>query len=432
MTLSTLYARVMFPHSSIFSKFLAHLNKYPALGELVKRLDFSQFTSVGLGRTRRMNSAILNLTSTTLLNCLNLTPRLREFLAAESMDEDVDARVLNKIFLDLPFLQAVDFCGSTAQSFVKDITTVLSASNPLMPERLEVKRVGFHGCTTIPSSVFSTIIPRLAFLTHLDLTHTQITDATLHAVQKTARITHLSLSKCNKLKGSAVVDFLINHPAVQSLVYLNLHYDTSRYRLLSTSDVDELLPCLPNTIRSLNLSGAKIDSTHIPHLRRLSTHIEELSIGGADLTLEDISMLFSKGEDKAKPHQPCVKYLDLTGISSVTPVTLLLAGEDDSLLRRDTFPLQVLELSEKVTDGLNERKVTGTRLGWLVKTQNRRGWYVRDGPGIQPGGDQLDVAIREDDGSRPWKMGGKWWGSRKIGMAHSEVSGIYGYYAFGK
>jgi hypothetical protein len=29
-------------------------------------------------------------------------------------------------------------------------------------------------------------------------------------------------------------------------------------------------------------------------------------------------------------------------------------------------------------------------------------------------------------------MGGKWWGSRKIGMAESELAGIYGYYAFGK
>lgn len=436
MTLSTLYARVTFPHSSIFSKFLAHITKYPELGQLVRRLDFSQFTSIGLGRTRKMQLEILNLTSATLLNCLNLTPRVREFLASESMDMDIDAKVLEKIFFDLPRLEAVDFCGSTTPSFMKDITSVLSSNNPRMPDVLRLKRVGFHGCATIPPSVYASLLPRLEHITHLDLTHTQVTDGTLHALPRTARLLHLSLSKCNKLQGPAVVDFLSNHPAVKSLVCLNLHYDISRYRLLSTADVDELLPCLPKTLRSLNLSGAKINSSHMPQLRRLSAFLEELSVGYADLSLADINCLFDKGDEQEQresgPHQSNLRYLDLNGISSVTPLNIILASSNESLLRRETFPLQVLELSEKVTDGLKERSVSGNRLGWTVRTDNRRGWYVRSGPGNTPGGEGLVKAIKEDDGSRSWKMGGKWWGSRKIGMAESELAGIYGYYAFGK
>src|SRR5690554_8119115 len=66
MTLSTLYKRVMFPHSTIYSKFLSHISKYPGLGKLVRGLDFSQFTSIGLGRTKKMQSEIQKLTSTTL------------------------------------------------------------------------------------------------------------------------------------------------------------------------------------------------------------------------------------------------------------------------------------------------------------------------------------------------------------------------------
>jgi hypothetical protein len=233
-----------------------------------------------------------------------------------------------------------------------------------------------------------------------------------------------------------VVDFLSNHPAVKSLVCLNLHYDISRYRLLSTADVDELLPCLPKTLRSLNLSGAKINSSHMPQLRRLSAFLEELSVGYADLSLADINCLFDKGDEQEQresgPHQSNLRYLDLNGISSVTPLNIILASSNESLLRRETFPLQVLELSEKVTDGLKERSVSGNRLGWTVRTDNRRGWYVRSGPGNTPGGESLVKAIKEDDGSRSWKMGGKWWGSRKIGMAESELAGIYGYYAFGK
>ncbi|KAA8911001.1 hypothetical protein FN846DRAFT_774443 [Sphaerosporella brunnea] len=435
MTLSTLYARVTFPHSSIFSKFLTHIAKYPELGQLVRRLDFSQFTSVGLGRTRKMQFEIHNLTHKTLLECLNLTPRLREFLAAESMDMDIDERVLEKLFFDLPRLEAIDFCGSTTPSFMRAVTAVVSANHPSMPDALKLKRVGFHGCNTIPPSVFATLIPRLSQVTHLDLTHTQVTDGTLHALPKTAKITHLSLSKCSKLRGPAVVDFLINHPGVKNLVSLNLYFDTSRYRLLSTADVDELLPRLPNTLRSLNLSGAKINASHIPQLRRLSKHLEELSIGNADLTLHDINGIFERGDEQEQrehgPHQSKLHYLDLTGISSVTPISIILAGSNDSLLRRDTYPLQVLELSEKVTDGLKERTASGTRMGWTVKTDRRRGWYVRTAPGTTPGGEQLAKALREDDGSRSWKMGGKSWGSRKIGMAQGQLVGLYGYYAFG-
>ena len=436
MTLSTLYARVTFPHSSIFSKFLAHISKYPELGQLVRRLDFSQFTSVGLGRTRKMQFEIHNLTNETLLHCLNLTPRLREFLAAESMDMDINDSILEKIFFDLPMLEAVDFCGSTTPSFMKYMTKVVSASHPRMPDVLRLRRVGFHGCTTIPSSVYDTMLPRLPHITHLDLTHTQVTDSTLRALPTTARITHLSLSKCNKLHGPAVVDFLVNHPAVKELVYLNLHFDTSRYRLLSDTDVEQLLPHLPKTLRSLNLTGAKINAFHVPELRRLSEFLEELSIGNADLTLADINALFFKGEDEEQrergPHQSALHYLDLTGISAVTPNSIILARSGESLLGRETFPLQVLELSEKVTEGLSERKVSGNRLGWTVKSDSRRGWYVRTGPGIAPGGAQMAKVLHEDDGSRLWKMGGKWWGGRKIGMAQAELSGLYGYYAFGK
>ncbi|KAI5802060.1 hypothetical protein FPQ18DRAFT_364865 [Pyronema domesticum] len=436
MTLSTLYARVTFPHSSIFSKFLAHITKYPELGHLVRRLDFSQFTSVGLGRTRKMQMEILNLTATTLLNCLNLTPKLKEFLAAESMDMDIDVKVLEKIFFELPMLEAVDFCGSTTPSFMKDVTTVLSSNNPRIPEVFRLKRVGFHGCNTIPSSVFDTILPRFNNITHLDLTHTQVTDDTIHNLPRTARLTHLSLSKCNKLKGPAVVDFLANHPAVRNLVVLNLHYDISRYRLLSSTDVEELLPVLPETLRSLNLSGAKINASHIPELRRLATFVEELSVGHADLTLHDINALFQEVDDDGNIiegyHRSNIRYLDLIGISAITPLSIILAGKNESLLRRETFPLQVLELSEKVTDGLKERSASGNKFGWTVKTDNRRGWYVRSSAGFDAGGNDIEKALRQDDGSRCWKMGGKWWGSRKIGMANAELAGIYGYYAFGK
>jgi hypothetical protein len=431
MTLSTLYSCVSFETSAIFAKFHNHLCNVPEVGQLVRRLDFSKFTSIGLGRSQNMNMAIHNLTATTLFSCLNVNPHLREFLASESIDSDIDETVLAKVFFDLPRLDAIDFCGCTKAGFWKAITAVISSNNPRMPEVLNLTKVGFHGCNTIPPSVYATFIPRLPHVTRLDLTHTQITDGSLHALPSTARLTHLSLSKCNKLQGPAVVDFLVNHPAVKNLVWLNLHFDTSRYRLLSTDDVDVLLPRLPRTLASLNIGGAKINRSHIPAIRRLSEHLEELSLANADLPLEDINSLFRNqvgaNGHETKPHRSNLKYLDLTGVSSVSPASLLL-GDRDSLLRRETFPLRVLELSGKVLDGLKERKIAGAKLGWNIRNEKRRGWCVRDGPGVARGGENISRAIEEDDCSRPWKFGGKSWGNRKVGMAYGEICGLYGYY----
>lgn len=383
-----------------------------------------------------MNYEIQKLTATTLRKCLDLNPNLREFFASESLDDDMDQRVLEKLFCDLPRLSAVDFCAASSAIFVSGFMSAVSPNNPLLPEVLPIKRLGLHGCTTLPSSVFATLLPRLPHLTHLDLTHTQITDGTLHAIPKTARLTHLSLSKCNRLKGPAVVDFLINHPSTQGLVYLNLLYDTGRYRLLSTADVDELLPELPKTLRCLNLSGAKINSTHVSELRRLAKHLEELSIGNADISIEDLNTLVEQGDGFDGPgHDRTVKstlrYLDLTGIASINPSVLV----DTSccvLLMPSSYPLRVLELGEKVIDGLKERPKSSKRLGWVVKSQHRRAWYVRTKTGTVVQSDNMAKDMVEDDGSRAWKMGGRWWGGRKIGMGYAEISGIYGYYGFGK
>jgi len=213
---------------------------------------------------------------------------------------------------------------------------------------------------------------------------------------------------------------------------LNLLYDTSRYRLLAFDDVDRLLPKLSSSLKYLNLSGAKIISEHVPELRRLAKHLEELSIGHADLSLGDICMILEPGlsneEGSKQPQKHTLHSFDLTGISTIDPSSLLYT-QNCSLLLPSSYPLQVIELSEKVISGLKDRSVSGKKVGWNVKDLGRRGWYVRAEAGIHPGGDEATMV---DDGAREWKMGGKWWGNRKIGCAIGEISGIYEYFGFGK
>lgn len=437
-TLNVLYRHVTVPHSLIFSKFLAGLDRYPALGTLVRRLDFSHFTSVGLGRTRRMNAQIGLLTSSTLTRCLDLTPRLREFVVQEHLQGDIDDEVLRRLFGGLPLMEALDFCGCSEKPFRDAMARLLAPANPALPASLALRRLSLHECGSLPPSVFETLLPRLPRLTHLDLAHTAVTAAALSCLPATARLTHLNLSRCGRLTGPAVVAFVTTHAAAtdDGLVYLNLQSDPSRYRMLAAADVTALLGALPPSLRALNLSGSEIVPEHLPALRPLVAHLEELGLAHAKLSLDDVQSLWrsptaadshhggggagrtDEGAAEAAWTPPSLHYLDLSNVSAVTPAALL--ASSCTLLQPQTRPLQVIELGANAVAVLAARLSAKARPGWVIRDIGRRAWYVRARP--------LDASVDED--RRPWKMGALWWGMRKIPVARSEVGGIYGHYMF--
>ena len=429
-TLSVLYRNMTFPHSIIFSKALNHMLQYPALGTLVRRLDFSHFTSVGLGRTKQMNAEIQNLTSRTLMQCLDLLPNLKECLLQEHLEEDINVDVIRKLFMDLPNLRALDFCGCSTQKFSQKFTEALTGGPPLPMSMPNLQRLSLHECSTIPASLFDLLLPRLTNLTHLDLTHTQVNDSALMAIPETARITHLSVSRCTRLRPSVLVEFLTTHPAVRdSLVFLNLLTDPTRFRLLEEDDVTALLPKLPETLRSLNLGGARVTSDHAPLLVPLTKHLEELGLASADLSVNDVNSFFARvrrtetgAEESLPPSTLC--YLDLAKVPQMT-IGSIFNTTSCLLLSDHSYPLQVVEFHEKIINPLLERsKTQRASVGWTVRELGRRGWYVRDPASMS--NEPLD------DGSRSWKMGARWWGMRKIPMAVGDVGGLYGHYMFKK
>lgn len=394
---------------------------------IVRRLDLSQFTSVGLGRTRQMNAEVQNLTSRTLVKCLELTPVIQEVLLQEHLDDDIDELVLQKMFFDSPRLRAVDFCGASSPSFQNAFSATISSLADFPSRLLTLRRLGLHECFTIPSSAFEALLPRLPRLTHLDVAHTHVTDKALMSIPVSARLTHLNLGRCSQISGDGVVRFITSHPAVGGLVYLNLSCDVARYRLLEEPNVERLLPVLPPTLRSLNLNGARIRASHVPSLLPLTKHLEELGIGFADISIRDINAFFCPAPVASPSREdlpwvpPALRYLDLTGIASVSQASLF--GSSCALLGPLTVPLEVLELSDTVISVLRGSKATNKRRGWVVKDLGRRGWYVREPQPGQHGG---------SNGRRSWKMGARWWGMRKIPVAWSEVGGLYGHYMFKK
>jgi len=355
-----------------------YISEYQSLGTIVRRLDFSHYNPTGGGQTARERQQTQNLIPATLLKCLALTPNLREFLAQEHIDDELDANVMTKLF-SLPNLKALDLCACSSTSFRSAVT--IASSSPSLPDLLPITRLSLHESTILPASVISTLLPRLPHLTHLDVAHTRITDEALLSIPTTAKLTHLNLSKCCSLSGPVVVDFLSAHPATRSLVYLNLGMDAKSAEMLSAVDLTSLLPHLPTSLRSLNLKGSKMDATHIQPLMPISKHIEELSLG-RHVSLKDLLPLFGPSEDLSleeqlswTPHR--LHYIDASDLSISQLDMTTLFGSSCPLLKSTSEPLEVLEVSEEVNKKL-ARSNGVKRSGWCLKELGRRYWLVRE------------------------------------------------------
>jgi hypothetical protein len=422
-TLSTLYSRITIPHSRIFQKFLAHIAAHPNLGTIVRRLDFCHFNPSQLFLTAAERSKARNLTSETLLQCLELTPHLQEFLGQEYIDDDLDAAVLQKLFLGLPQLKAIDFCGCTSNSFKESFVAILS---PDWPKELTVQRLSLHKCLTLPSSVFETILPRLPRLTHLDVAGTRITDAALASIPPTARITHLNLAKCTLLSARGIIDFLANHPAAKELQFLSLATDARSHQAFDADNLTELLPLLPKTLKSLSIKGSKMVPSHIDLLRPLTKHLEELALGRS-LTLQDVNRLFVPDEDDDVamqvdwvPHT--LRYIDLSDFWGAEMDLVYLFGSSCVMLKPFSEPLEVVELAEDVCRRVGKSATALQRIGWGLSECGSRGWVVR----------HKNKSGTRDDGARKWKMGAESWGMRKVPVAQAEVGGMYGSFMFSR
>ena len=419
-TVETVYRRVTIPHSRIFIKFLTQIKEKPSHGSWVRRLDFSHFNPATLFSTAKERANARNLTSETLLQCLDLTPNLQEFLVQEYIDDDLNEAVLRKLFLSLENLQAVDFCGCSSAPFRAAFS---SAPQWNWPATLPIQRLSFHKCRTLPSSVFETILPRLHRLTHLDVAGTKITDAALFSIPKTARITHLNLATCKGLTAEGIVRFLSEHPAVRQLVVLSVATDFRMHDSLEIEDVSRLLTALPKTLKSLSLKGSKMDGSHIGLLLPLTKHLEELALGHG-LKLTDADRLFIPDPALSPEEQltwvpSTLKYIDM---SDIYGSELSVLFNDSLLLSRQTEPLDVIEVSESGANKAKEFMGRLTRRGWRTSEVHRRSWLVRN----------ADPKGPRDDGRRPWKMGAQFWGMRKIPMAMAEVGGMYGSFMFGR
>lgn len=341
------YANFNRPHS--FDKFLQNLVKYPTLGKFVEFMDFQIFTSIGLGRTGRMNQEIQMVTSKTILQALELTPNLIEFLASENIQDDLDEHVLNYLFNNSPKLQALDFCGASSESFVSAFQKLIinDPINELDDDEVVVKsslenlfKISFHDCSNLTPDVFIKILPHLSNLRRLDLTHTSVTSTILNTyLPHSIELTHISLAKCSKLTTKDLINFLTNHPSVCNnlLTWLNLQIDSNMVSPLNEVYLYYTLKHLKaENLRYLNLGGLPLNEKILRLIKVNFPRLESLSVSHSSIELNDVSEYLNENKN--------IRYLDITGCKKITRwnLTHILKANYDSPLTAIEFDYKLL------------------------------------------------------------------------------------------
>ncbi|KAI1000071.1 hypothetical protein K3495_g8129 [Podosphaera aphanis] len=421
-TTSTLYRQIFIPRSRTFREFLSRIVHIPTRGIMVRRLDFSHFNPTGAGMTARERAEMTNLTAKTLFQCLQLTPNLREFLAQEHIDNEIDFQVLKKLFCHLPKLEALDLTSCSSSEFCRSFIRLVEANPSPLPPTVSITRLCLHNCNSLSASIFSSILPKLSRLTHLDVSYTQITDLALHSIPHTARITHLNISRCVCLTSASIVDFLVHHTAVKNLIYLNLAMDNISSEKFDSRNIEVLLPQLPRSLRSLNLKGSKMSASHVPLLLPLTKHLEELGIGRY-LSLLDIIHLLVPDDSipttKQVPWTPhTLRYIDISDLNAEQLDLGTMFGTSCPLLKTITEPLEVLEINPIVQKRLLTSNTSLQRVGWQAKETGKRTSLVRE------------RRNHVSDCDISWKWGVVDWGMRKIPVARAGEGGMYGYWMF--
>lgn len=346
-----LYRHAAFADSYTFDRFLKSI-EVTGYGAFTKTLDFSGFTSVGLGRTARMNDKIELLTCRTIARALDLCPNLKEFLASENIEKDLDVNVLLKLFYQMKHMRSLDFCGATDRLFIEALNKVVSTENFASSA---ITSLSLHGCSTISPHIIESLLARLPKLKKLDLTHTQVT--TLSTVPDSVRLTHLSLSKCVRLSSNEYLKFfLIHKKAVKNLQWLNLLFDVTRPAPISSNDLSLILHYLPKTLVYLNLYGLPVQ--HLDDVSNMKS-LRALSLGYVNVPVEEL-------QSKILNSLPALEYLDLSGNPNVNMWTIHEVLEAKSTV-------QVFEFSAEFL-----RKMSSIPGFDIVLTQGKRAWLRRN------------------------------------------------------
>ncbi|KAL6450066.1 hypothetical protein SBY92_002007 [Candida maltosa Xu316] len=394
LSLCFLYKYTIFNRPHSFDKFLNNLLANPIIGKYVEFMDFQQFTSIGLGRTGRMNQEIQMVTYKTISKALSMTPNLLEFLASENIQDDLNVSVLDLLFNKLLKIKALDFCGASSELFANAFDELI-----ITRDELSITKLSFHDCSNLSSDVFGKIFPHLVNLQRLDLNHTSITSSILLTLPSSIQLTHLSLARCSKLTTKDLINFLVNHPSVShgSLTWLNLQIDSNVVSPLSDIYLLYTLKHLNAPyLKYLNIGGMPINYKILLTIKQKFPHLESLNISHAQISLDELTQTITPTSPDSSC---CLKYLDLTGIKS-------LSKNISSFMKRIPSNIEAIEYDYKLlydnTGNGNHIKIQPLQTSYIEEMAPPMTWKFYDNEGrrcwIYKTDNNIDIDTISDKG----------------------------------
>ncbi|CEP63663.1 Lug1p LALA0_S08e07756g [Lachancea lanzarotensis] len=342
-----LYRYLNFTSARGFYKLLETLRNSPEVLRYIEVADFQELTSIGLGRTGEMNKSIKNLTNETLWEFLGYTRNsLREFLASEHIQADLDERIINFLLKPGTVLSVVDFCGCSQDSFTSTFSTAVQQlynNDEPIAYNYQMTALGLNDCTTIEPKTLGRLLMTLPELQKLDLTRTAIDDRTLISdVPHLKHLTHLSLAMCHQLTPRGVLEFFSYHPAItdkdniSTLQWLNVQVHSH-----SSSWTDVQLMFLlkklcyyghNKTLQYLNVGGmpmhinddiTAVRSSHywqcqdtLQFIKLNFPQLKSLSIRDNNIPIPKLTHFLSPLESKEVPNQH-LKFLNIVNNSYI-------------------------------------------------------------------------------------------------------------------
>ncbi|CCF56066.1 hypothetical protein KAFR_0A06310 [Kazachstania africana CBS 2517] len=283
------YRYCNFTTAKRFHSLLNSISYHDELRNIIQVADFQELTSIGLGRTNEMNKMIKNLTNDTLLQFLKLTKsNLREFLASEHIQDDLDDRIIFFLLKPGTVLSVLDFCGCSGPNFTNNFISALRRLYPSSADignmhenpleyNYQITCLGLNDCTDLPSFVLHKTLRLLPELQKLDLSRTSIDDSALmNGLPHLKNLTHLSLANCSQLTPRAILEFFSHHPAVtdennmSTLEWLNISVisHTSSWNEAHTTFLLKKLCQFGHnkTLQYLNIGGLPLHQATMPLL----------------------------------------------------------------------------------------------------------------------------------------------------------------------
>lgn len=270
-------------------QFLGQIIRYPDLGLAVRTLiiDIPPQNSHTASVLTRKIRAILE--HTPLIRHVRFHRRFFNQL----IDGPAGREFLEKLFCGLPHLEALELSGCDTWLFGQKCLATIDRELKMTQS---LRDINLAGCINLPARCFSLLLSQSPALQYLNVSNTGITSSDLARIPPSARLIYLNISCCRSMD-AGLVNFLTRHSSTKVLEQLLFEQplvgDRQQHNIWypNEQDISLILASLPATLKTLDLSGSAMDSSHLPLLKVLSLQLHELSIGYG-LQLSEVEKIF--------------------------------------------------------------------------------------------------------------------------------------------